>query len=260
MINGLQSKVFPQLIKELKKIIKDNPKLKIFLYDSFFDHQERYKYDLDLFSRNFRSGKVLDVGASPFHLMYCLKQSGIDITGVDVNPGLLTKFIDKHKLLVKKCNIETEKLPFKNNSFDFIIFNEVFEHLRINPIFALKEINRVLKPEGVLLLTTPNLYAIHKIFMFNLGLSINDAYYEFNQLNIYGYVGHIREYSTGEIKRFLENTNFRVERVIYLNPYSFFRYDAFKNNIILRLAGLIIDILMKINPYWRRNQAIIAKK
>lgn len=260
MLDDIQKKVFSQLEEEIEEFVKANPKQKHFLYDSFKDHQKRYKKDLEVFRQNFKGGKVLDIGASPFHLMYCLKKLGIDVVGVDINPELLKKFTGQHNLLVKKCNIETGKLPFKSNTFDFIIFNEVFEHLRINPILALKEINRVLKPGGILLLTTPNLYALHKILMFNLGKSFNDAYYEFNQLNIYGYVGHIREYSTKEVRKFLENTGFKIKSVTYQNNYSFFNYGGFKNNAIMRSGGLMIDLLMIANPVWRRHQIIIAKK
>lgn len=252
-------KILNELEKDLKTFIKLNPKLTHFIYDSFLDHRNRYKNDLELVKKYYKGGKVLDIGASPFHMMYCLKNMGIDITGIDFNPDLLKKFIKEYQLVIKKCNIETEKVPFKSNTFDFIIFNEVFEHLKINPIFALKEINRVLKPGGILMLTTPNLYAIHKIAMFNLGRSFNDAYYEFNKLKIYGYVGHIREYSTKEVKKFLENTGFKVEKVTYRNNYSFFKYVGFKNNAIMRLVGLIVDLLMIVNPYWRRHQVIIAK-
>lgn len=163
--------VINQLEKELAGFIKQNPKFKHLLWDSFKDHKNRYKKDLELINRYFKRGKILDLGANPFHITYCLKQWGFDVTGVDINPDSFTAFLKKYDLDIKRANMETEKLPFKNNTFDFIIFNEVFEHLRINPILTLKEINRVLKPGGILLLTTPNLYAIHKIFMFNLGKS-----------------------------------------------------------------------------------------
>lgn len=245
--------------KELDDFTKENPSLKHFLWDSFKDHQTRYKKDLELIERYFKGGKILDIGANPFHITFCLKKLGFEVTGVDINPAPFKGFINKHNLVIKKVNIETEKLPFKTNTLDFIIFNEVFEHLRINPVFTLREINRVLKPGGILLLTTPNLYAIHKIIMFNLGKSFNDAYDEFNKLNIYGYVGHIREYSTSEIRKFLQNTNFKIENVVYRHDYSFFTYPGFKN-IFIKLTGLLIDLLMMINPYWRRHQAFIAKK
>lgn len=248
-----------ELEKDLDHFTKENPSLRHLLWNSFNDHKKRYKKDLEVINKYFKGGKILDLGASPFHITYCLKQWGFDVTGVDINPDSFTAFLKKYELDIKKANIETEKLPYKNNTFDFIIFNEVFEHLRINPILTLKEINRVLRPGGILLLTTPNLYAIHKILMFNLGRSFNDAYDEFNKLNIYGYMGHIREYSTKEVRKFLKNTNFKIETVIYRNDYSFFKYPGFKN-IFIKLIGLMVDLLMMVNPYWRRHLAFIAKK
>jgi len=251
--------VLLKLQNELKKFIKKSPNLKHFLWDSFNDHRNRYKDDLDLIKKIHKDGKILDIGSNPFHLLFCLKELGLDVVGVDIDPKRFKSFINNYKLKVAKCNIESERLPFGNNTFGLIIFNEVFEHLRVDPIKALKEINRVLKPGGTLILTTPNLYAIHKIVMFNIGKSFNNAYHEFNQLNIYGYVGHIREYSTTEVRQFLEKSNFKVEGVIYRNPYSFFKYEGFKNPF-LKTMGLIIDILMFLVPVWRRDQVILAKK
>lgn len=252
--------VLLDLEKNLRQLIKKNPKIKHFAWDSFIDHKNRYKKDLQAVSDNLKSGKVLDLGASPFHLTYALSNLGYDVTGLDFNPEPFNKFIKQNKLRITKCNIESEKLPFKNKSFDLILFSEVFEHLRINPIFTLKEIYRVLKPKGRLILTTPNLYALHKILMFISGKSFNDAYHEFNQYYIYGYVGHVREYSTNEVKRFLEKNDFKVKKVNYQSYYSFFKYEGIKNNLLLRLAGLIMDILMWINPVWRRHQVFIAEK
>lgn len=252
--------IFDQLENDLKNFIQVNPKLTHLIYDSFLDHKNRYKNDLKLIKKYYKGGKVLDIGASPYHMMYCLKKLNVDVLGVDLNPELLKQFINQHKLVVKKCNIETTRLPFTRNSFDLVIFSEVFEHLRTNPTFVLKEINRVLKPRGVLFLTTPNLYAIHKILMFNLGRGFNDAYDEFNKLDLYGYMGHIREYSTAEMKKFLEKADFSIESISYHNHYNFFGYEGFKGKILLSLAGLVLDVLMKVNPYWRRHQAIVSRK
>jgi ubiquinone/menaquinone biosynthesis C-methylase UbiE len=47
------------------------------------------------------------------------------------------------------------QLPFVNGSFDFVLSSEVIEHM-LNPEQMLAEINRVLKPGGHVLLTTPN--------------------------------------------------------------------------------------------------------
>lgn len=49
------------------------------------------------------------------------------------------------------------ELPFEDNSFDIVTCREVIEHVE-DEQKALKEIKRVLKPHGYLLITTPNLY------------------------------------------------------------------------------------------------------
>ncbi len=51
-------------------------------------------------------------------------------------------------------------LPFRDNAFEVALCTEVLEHLH-TPVHALREIHRVLKPGGKLLLTTPFAYPIH---------------------------------------------------------------------------------------------------
>ncbi len=62
---------------------------------------------------------------------------------------------------IKHVNGSAIQLPFKNNSFDLIIIQDVIEHLTgTNYFYA--EINRILKPKGVIYLSTPN-----KLSVFN---------------------------------------------------------------------------------------------
>jgi 2-polyprenyl-3-methyl-5-hydroxy-6-metoxy-1,4-benzoquinol methylase len=44
----------------------------------------------------------------------------------------------------------------EDNSFDVILFGEVFEHLLFHPVGMLRELHRLLVPGGILILTTPN--------------------------------------------------------------------------------------------------------
>ncbi|GAB6842308.1 hypothetical protein JCM2811A_13090 [Methylorubrum rhodinum] len=53
------------------------------------------------------------------------------------------------------------KLPFENEQFDFVITDQVFEHIEGSPIEAFKECNRVLKPGGYAVHTTCFLQFIH---------------------------------------------------------------------------------------------------
>ncbi len=74
---------------------------------------------------------------------------GNDIYGTD--------FVDLYPLRrdVIKCDIEKERLPFKNNIFDEVYSSNLFEHLK-NPNFTLKEMVRVLKHGGRIVIKTDN--------------------------------------------------------------------------------------------------------
>jgi len=101
-------------------------------------------------------GKILDIG---FMLLPNPYLKGEEIIGVDIvlpkqKPANYTKMV--------KADV-TKKLPFKDNSIDTIILGGVIEHIE-NHVHALREMNRVLKPNGVLLMETPNPYFLPVIF------------------------------------------------------------------------------------------------
>ena len=58
-----------------------------------------------------------------------------------------------------KINGDALKLSFKDNSFDLIILQDVIEHLQDCKLL-LNEIRRVLKPDGMIYISTPNKYSI----------------------------------------------------------------------------------------------------
>jgi SAM-dependent methyltransferase len=58
--------------------------------------------------------------------------------------------------LILSVDLESDVLSLPDGSVDFIMCSEVIEHLDIDPMFMMAEINRLLRPGGYLLLTTPN--------------------------------------------------------------------------------------------------------
>lgn len=60
-----------------------------------------------------------------------------------------------HKTIHDKVRGDISVLPFKDNSFDLITANMVFEHLQL-PEKQILEIRRILKPNGLLIFHTPN--------------------------------------------------------------------------------------------------------
>jgi len=100
-----------------------------------------------------RKGKILDIGCGtiPFFLIHTkfAHKFGIDPF---VNNDIITK-----KINLKRFDIEKNiKLPFNDNYFDVITMLAVFEHIEPDKLTdILKEIRRVLKIGGRLILTTP---------------------------------------------------------------------------------------------------------
>jgi len=117
---------------------------------------ERFCYRLKKIARLAGSrGKILEIGFSLLPNPYLRG----DITGVDII--LPDKCPPNYKKMVKAD--VSKKLPFKENSVDTIILGGVIEHLE-NPNSALREMNRILKKGGVLLMETPNPYFFPVMF------------------------------------------------------------------------------------------------
>jgi len=219
-------------------------------YGDFLRHRNRYKSDVNIIKTFYKDGEILEIGSVPCHLTTILKLLGYPVIGVDLHPFRYQSIIDKFKLNIKKCDIERTHLPFSDGKFKFILFNEVIEHLRIDPLFALSEINRVLSNNGTLMLTTPNLYSIQQIVRFLIGRGFGDPVSEFTKLRRLGHMGHIREYSHTDIKRFLAANNFKIESVSYKHYY----YPKTKR-------GMVAYILFHLFPSrFRSYQVVLAKK
>ena len=86
-------------------------------------------------------------------------------------------------------------MPLENESIDVILCTEVFEHLK-NPILALKEFSRVMKKDGVLILTALFCCLTHMA-----------PYFYYNGFSEYWYKEHLRDYGF-TIVEFVRNGNF----------------------------------------------------
>jgi SAM-dependent methyltransferase len=159
-------------------------------------------------------GAMLEIGGYPFYFSMCLQRLGVDLTTVDLAPQRARDLIRTHSLRVVTCDIEREPLPFEDHSVATIALCATFEHLRIDPFFALDEMRRVLQPHGLLYLTTPNLYRLGNVISFALGRGLAfDPIREYGKLRTVGHMGHVREYTGSEIRRFLARAGFATIKV-----------------------------------------------
>ena len=106
---------------------------------------------IEIFRSN-KSGKVLDLGCGDGDYSVCLQESGFEVIAGDMD---VERFKHKDKINFQVCNV-TKRLPFEDSSLDYILLAEVIEHLQ-NPYEVIGEINRVLKENGKLILSTPNI-------------------------------------------------------------------------------------------------------
>ena len=116
-------------------------------------HLNRY-----LMAKPFCKGKkVLDAACGAGYGSYLLKSWGADtVHGLDIDEVTIEtakQIFKSPNLFYAACNIE--QLPFENNEFDVVVSLETIEHLD-DPEQFLKEIKRVLKPDGVVILSCPN--------------------------------------------------------------------------------------------------------
>ena len=212
-------------------------------------HRARLAADLHIITAHLDiNATILEYGAVPLLITAALSQIGFGVTGLDIAPQRFAGAIDRASLDVRRCDVETEPVPFASETFDAVLFNELFEHLRINPIFTLSEAHRVLAPGGTLLLSTPNLRSwrgLRNLLVHNLGHASSGGVYEqFEKLDTLGHMGHVREYTSREVSEFLARIGFKIEITIFRGGHG------------AGVVGLAERLLPDLRPFF----TILAKK
>lgn len=111
-------------------------------------------------------GKVLDVGCSQGRLFIDFKMHSAAkaVLGVDILKRNSSEKQNKMMNLGEnELNLfnesfvlaDAQRLPFRNCTFDIVVAGELIEHI-LSPERFVKEAYRILKPKGLLIITTPN--------------------------------------------------------------------------------------------------------
>jgi 2-polyprenyl-3-methyl-5-hydroxy-6-metoxy-1,4-benzoquinol methylase len=98
---------------------------------------------------------VLDVGCSSGYLATPLAEAGVRVSGIELDPGAAEVARGSCSGGVLVGDIESMELPFEPASFDAIVCGDLVEHLR-DPGSALARLRPLLRPNGRLVLSTPN--------------------------------------------------------------------------------------------------------
>ena len=121
--------------------------------DLFLEHVTRYLFAAPLA----KDGIVLDAGCGAGYGAYHLLKAGAHtVVGIDISEEAVNycrnNYLDKGISFEERSVLNTE---FQSRSFDTIVSFEVFEHLE-DPEMFLKEMRRILKPDGLFIVSTPN--------------------------------------------------------------------------------------------------------
>lgn len=112
------------------------------------------------FLRDKPRGKVLDIPTGFGTLAKRLYDLEFEVICCDVEPGIFSVT----ELRVDYGDLNG-RIPYGDEEFDYICFIEGIEHTE-NPYNAIREVSRVLKPGGTLIMTTPNYLNIEKRLKF----------------------------------------------------------------------------------------------
>lgn len=195
--------------------VEDGPVEELRNYAS--DDFRRFIYTLGLVPET-PGLKILELGANPYFtttLLHKFRESELHLAnyfGTDAREG--TQKVTIHEtgevlsFPYNQFNMETDSFPYPDESFDVVLFCEIIEHLLSDPVHPLLEIRRVLKPSGILVVTTPNVARLENVNKLFSGQNIYDPY------SGYGPYGrHNREYTQQELFGLLSANGFQVDSI-----------------------------------------------
>lgn len=171
--------------------------------------------------------RVLDLGCFDGRDSVLLKNQENDVYGVDITPGPLRK-ASKRGIKTFLLNIENEKWPFEKNFFDVVIAGELIEHL-LDPDEFLENARRVLKPHGLLIITTPNLASLGRRLLLLLGKNPFIEISKYESINGFPAVGHVKYFVKNSLLKLIKYHKFDVEELlsdgICLGPITLHIFD-----------------------------------
>jgi len=178
-------------------------------------------------------GKVLDVGCGSGEIARVIKEKGYLVSGVDFSPTAIE--------LARKQDIDSHLadldsgIPFDDDTFDTVWAGDVIEHV-FDPIFVLREINRVLIPGGQLLCTVP--------YNLNMATRLRVLFGHSYQESVYrkfGQYKHHTFFSMPLMKYMLDEAGFEPQDIKYLIriPKTRIQYIT-KNRAMIYFANTVI--------------------
>lgn len=179
---------------------------------------------------------IVDLGCGTGYYLFLLSNLPVRVklTGFDNDQ----KALEEAKIFLEDKNInfvlgDLHKMPFKDKSFDKAVASEVLEHVE-NDTQVLKEVYRILKPSGVLVISAPSINypflwdPINWILQHLFKTHVNNGFWSGIWNN------HKRLYELKILKKKFEEIGFKVEEASQLT-YWCLPFNHYLVNIVARL-------------------------
>lgn len=227
----------------------------------------RFVYTAYLVPNN--KGHLLELGACPYfttRLLKWFRNYELELANYPGSPdgkeNLHRTFRkgdnQQEEFTFKAFNVEHDAFPYESGYFDVVLFCEILEHLIHDPVHTIYEMNRVLKPHGILILTTPNVNRFENFRKLLLGENIYDQY------SGYGPYGrHNREYTLGEVQHLLTLHGFEIEMCFTADVKPYLRdrkHDALDRLLKMATRRRQYDLGEYIFVKARKTETCIKKR
>ena len=183
---------------------------------------------------------VIDLGCGTGYYLFLLSNLPLKLhlNGFDFDENALaearTSLSNKN---IKFIAGDLHKMPFKDNLFDKAVASEVLEHVG-NDVKVLKEIYRILKPNGVLVTSVPSIR--YPFFWDPMNWLLEHLFHTHIKSGFFSglWSGHLRLYYLQDLKKKFEKVGFKVEKAEELTFWCL----PFNHYIVNIVARLLYDV------------------
>ncbi len=181
-------------------------------------------------------GNLLDVGSGDGYFLFLAKRFGWETYGIEISTAMSQLANERYK--IKVINSILVKARFKENFFDVVTMFDVVDQLE-NPIEELQEINKILKPGGILFLRLRNSF-----YHVNLQIFLRKI---FGNMVKKMFVIHEYSFSASKIKKLLQKMNFKEIEIknsffSFGDPYSSFKTEEVIINYLKIIFYYVCEI------------------
>lgn len=156
-------------------------------------------------------------------------------------------------------DLESTPLPVEDGAYDLVLCCEVLEHLDVDPMFMLAEINRVLRPGGRLLLSTPNVISGRNVFKILHGYAPHFFMQYQKDRSPYR---HNIEYAPDQVAGLMAAAGLRIDRLWTVDAFAAPAPEALR---LLAQNGFAVDlrgdnmfvVATKTSPVVERHPGIV---